>query len=104
MPRPDAETLPITILEGIGLPFYAVDRDWQIYLYNGAAERHFGNTADEMIGATFRQPIRKRRRSSAAACRATPWRAERKRQEAEEALRRRSAELEAVLETIKTAV
>src|SRR5579872_5870679 len=53
--RPDAETLLSTILEGIGLPFYAVDKDWRIYLYNGAAERHFGKPAAQMIGTTFWQ-------------------------------------------------
>ena len=51
--EPDAETLLATILEGIGLPFYAVDKDWRIYLYNGAAERHFGQPAEQMIGTTL---------------------------------------------------
>src|SRR5438045_924673 len=50
---PDAETLLATILEGIGLPFYAVDKDWRIYLYNGAAERHFARPAAQMIGSTL---------------------------------------------------
>src|SRR5690348_3172795 len=53
--RPDPEILLATILDGIGLPFYAVDRDWRIYLYNGAAERHFARPAAEMIGTTLWQ-------------------------------------------------
>ena len=48
---PDAETLLDTILEGIGLPFYAVDKDWRITLYNKAAERHFDQPAEKMIGS-----------------------------------------------------
>ena len=48
--KSDAETLLATILEGIGLPFYAVDKDWRITLYNKAAERHFGQPAETMIG------------------------------------------------------
>src|SRR5436853_7867687 len=48
--RPDAETLLATILDGIALPCYAVDAGWRIYRYNGAAERHFGKPAAEMIG------------------------------------------------------
>ena len=144
MPRPNAETLLTTILEGIGLPFYAVDRDWKIYLYNGAAERHFGKPAAEMIGSTFWQHYpeeetveRGRLLHDAMARRQTVngetmsltgryvsyvmfplgdglgvfvrditdrREAERTRHEAEEALRKRSAELEAVLETVPTAV
>ena len=50
--QPDAETLLATILEGIGMPFYAVDKDWRIYIYNGHAARHFGRTAEQMIGTT----------------------------------------------------
>jgi PAS domain S-box-containing protein len=144
MPRPNAETLLAAILEGIGLPFYAVDGDWKIYLFNGAAERHFGKPAAEMIGTTFWQHYpeeetveRGRLLHDAMARRQTAKgetmsltgryvsytmfplgdglgvfvrdvtdrrEAERQRQEAEEALRKRSAELEAVLETIPTAV
>jgi len=144
MPRPDAETLLTTILEGIGLPFYAVDKNWRIYLYNGAAERHFGKPAAEMIGTTFWQhypeeeAVERGRLLHDAMTRREPVKgetmsltgryvsyvmfplgdglgvfvrdvtdrreADRKRQEAEEALRKRSAELEAVLETIPTAV
>jgi len=142
--RPDAETLLATILEEIGLPFYAVDKDWRIYLYNRAAEHHFGKPAGEMIGTTFWQHYpqeetagRGRLLHDAMARRqivtgetlsltgryvsyvmfplgdglgvfvrdVTDRReAEEKRHEAEEALRKRSAELEAVLETIPTAV
>jgi PAS domain S-box-containing protein len=140
----DAETLLATILEGIGLPFYAVDKDWRIYLYNGAAEHHFGKPAAQMIGSTFWQHFpqeesveRGRILHDAMARRETVKgetlsltgryvsyvmfpladglgvlvrdvtdrrEAERRRQEAEEALRKRSVELEAVLETIPTAV
>jgi PAS domain S-box-containing protein len=142
--RPDAETLLATILEGIGLPFYAVDKDWRIYLYNGAAERHFGRPAEQMIGTTLwehfgrdRTTERGRILEDAMARRETVEgealsrmgryvsyvmfplgdgigvffrdvtdrrTAERQRALAEEALRKRSAELEAVLETIPTAV
>ena len=41
----DPETLLHTIIEGLGQPFYAVDRDWRVYLYNGDAARHFGKPA-----------------------------------------------------------
>jgi PAS domain-containing protein len=51
--RPDTETLLATILEGIGLPFYAVDKDWRVYLYNTAAERHFAVPAEKMIGTVI---------------------------------------------------
>jgi PAS domain S-box-containing protein len=142
--RPDAETMLATILEGIGLPFYAVDRDWRFYLYNGAAARHFGRSAEEMLGTILwehfgrdRTTERGRILESAMARRqlaegetlsrmgryvsyvifplgdglavlirdVTDRRtAERQREAAEEALRKRSAELEAVLETIPTAV
>lgn len=141
---PDAETLLDTILEGIGLPFYAVDKDWRIYLYNKAAERHFDQPAEKMIGsglwehfAEDRGAERGRLLHKAMAERQTlrgeilsrtgrhvsyvmfPLGdglgvfvrdvtdrriAEKQREEAEEALRKRTAELEAVLETIPTAV
>jgi PAS domain S-box-containing protein len=140
----DAETLLTTILEGIGLPFYAVDKDWRIYLYNKAAERHFGQPAEKMIGtglwdhfAEDRGTERGRLLHKAMAQRETlkgetlsmtgrhvsyvmfplgdglgvfvrdvtdRRNAEKRREEAEEALRKRTAELEAVLETIPTAV
>jgi two-component sensor histidine kinase len=142
--RPDAETLLATILEGIGLPFYAVDKDWRVYLYNSAAERHFAIPAQRMIGSVIwdhfpKEPGGERGHilHDAMARRAIVEgemlsltgrylsyvmfplgdglgvffrdiadrrEAENKRQEAEEALRKRSAELEAVLETIPTAV
>jgi PAS domain S-box-containing protein len=142
--RPDAETQLVTILEGIGLPFYAVDRDWRIHLYNQAAERHFGRPADQMIGTTLWQHFghdrtteRGRILDEAMARREIVEgetlslvgryvsyvifplgdgigvffrdvddrrTAERQRELAEEALRKRSAELEAVLETVPTAV
>lgn len=140
----DAETLLATILDGIGQPFYAVDRNWRIYLYNHDAAQHFGRSAERMIGTTiwenFPQDIdaeRGRILRDAMARReivrgetmslvgryvsyvlfplgdglgivvrdVTDRRnAERQRELAEEALRKRSAELEAVLETIPTAV
>lgn len=142
--RPDAETLLSTILEGIGLPFYAVDKDWRIYLYNSAAERHFDQPAEKMIGtrlwdhfAEDRGAERGRLLHQAMAQRETlrgetlsltgrhvsyvmfplgdglgvfvrdvtrRRDAEKQREEAEEALRKRTVELEAVLETIPTAV
>lgn len=142
--RLDAETLLMTILDGIGLPFYAVDAGWRIYLYNGAAERHFGRPAAEMIGTRLwdnfprdRGEERGRILEDAMVRRATVRgetmslmgryvsydifplgdglgvfvrdvtdrrHAEKQRELAEEALRKRSAELEAVLETIPTAV
>src|SRR6185369_5503983 len=49
-PAHDPETLLHTIIEGLGQPFYAVDKDWRIYLYNSEAARHFGKPASEMIG------------------------------------------------------
>jgi two-component sensor histidine kinase len=142
--RPDAETLLATILEGIGLPFYAVDKDWRIYLYNGDAARHFGRPAERMIGTTiwenFPQDLHAERghilqnamsrreivtgETMSLMGRYVSYcmfpigdglgiifrdvtdrrRAEKQREEAEEALRKRTAELEAVLETIPTAV
>jgi two-component sensor histidine kinase len=140
----DAETLLATILDGIGQPFYAVDRNWRIYLYNRDAAQHFGRTAEQMIGTVlwdnFPQDIdteRGRILHDAMARReivkgetmslvgryvsyvifplgdglgvvfrdVTDRRvAEKQREIAEHALRKRSAELEAVLETVPTAV
>jgi PAS domain S-box-containing protein len=140
----DAATLLATILDGIGQPFYAVDRNWRIYLYNRDAAQHFGRTAEQMIGTTvwenFPQDAdaeRGRILKDAMARReivkgetmsligryvsyvlfplgdglgivfrdVTDRRiAEKQRELAEDALRARSAELEAVLETIPTAV
>ena len=40
--RLDPELLLRTILEGMGQPFYAVDGEWRITLYNEDAARHFG--------------------------------------------------------------
>ena len=140
----DAEMLLATILEGIGQPFYAVDGNWRIYLYNRDAARHFGRTAEQMIGTTIwenfpqdRDAERGRILRDAMARReivrgetmslvgryvsyvmfplgdglGVVFRdvtdrhvAEKQRELAEDALRARSAELEAVLETIPTAV
>src|SRR5262249_5236978 len=138
--RPDAETLLATILEGIGLPFYALDRDWRIYLYNGAAERHFARPAAQMIGTSLwdhfpqdrdsergwiiQQAMARREERRGETISLTGRyvsyvmfplgnglgvfvrdlterrNVEKRRDAAEEALRKRSAELETVLETI----
>jgi len=140
----DPETLLTAILEGIGQPFYAVDRNWRFYLYNADAERHFGRPASEMIGRTLweafpddvhhergrilrdameRREIVKGETLSrvgryvsyclfplgngiGVVIRDVTDRreAEVMRRRAEEALEKRSAELEAVLATIPTAV
>ena len=140
----DGETLLTTILEGIGQPFYAVDADWRITLYNGDAARHFGRAAAEMVGRrlwdVFPEDVHAERGRilfdamagrrmvkgetlsmvgpSVSYCMfplgdglgitfrdVTDLRtAEKHRDAAEEALRKRTVELEAVLETIPTAV
>ena len=140
----DADMLLATILDGIGQPFYAVDKNWRIFLYNRDAAQHFGRTAEQMIGTTiwenFPQDVdteRGRILQDAMTRRelvqgetlsrmgrfisyvmfplgdglgvtfrdVTDRRiAEKQREIAEDALRARSAELEAVLETIPTAV
>src|SRR4029077_8822709 len=46
----DPNILLNTILEGMGQPFYAVDGEWRITLYNEDAARHFGRPATEMLG------------------------------------------------------
>jgi two-component sensor histidine kinase len=141
---PDSGKLLHTIIEGLGQPFYAVDAEWRIYLYNSDAARHFGKPASEMIGRrifdvypqdvdaergrilkhamTSRQQIKGETMSLIGRYVSyvmfplgdgigilfrdvTDRRhAEELRDKAEEALRKRSAELEAVLETIPTAV
>lgn len=57
---PDLQSHPLaaddelaTILEGIGEGFYAIDRDWRIRRFNSAAARHFGRTAQEVLGRTL---------------------------------------------------
>lgn len=141
----DPSTLLHTILEGIGQPFYAVDRDWRIILYNGDAARHFGRPASEMIGRIFwdifgqdHDSSRGRALTEAMTSRTIlrgegpsmvgqRWvsysmfplgdglgvifhdvtdrkRAEERHDHAEETLRKRTVELETVLETIPTAV
>jgi two-component sensor histidine kinase len=141
---PDPKQLLHTIIEGLGQPFYAVDKDWRIYLYNADAARHFGRPASEMIGRRIfdvypedidaerghilkdamasRKPVKGETMSLVGRYVSyiifplgdglgiffrdvTDRRsAEASRVDAEEALRKRSAELEAVLETIPTAV
>ena len=140
----DADTLLSGIVEGIGQPFYAVDRDWRIILYNSDAARHFGRPAAEMLGRRlwdlFPDDIgtERGRIIADAMQRGTTVKgeaysmtgtwvsycmfplgdgmgivlrdvmdrrtAERHRDEAVDALQRRTAELEAVLETVPTAV
>lgn len=39
-----------TILEGIGEGFYSLDREWRITRFNSAAARHFGRTAESVLG------------------------------------------------------
>ncbi len=142
--EPDPKELLHTIIEGLGQPFYAVDRDWRIYLYNSDAARHFGKPASEMIGRrifdVYPQDIdaeRGRILQEAMAGRKQVTgetmsligryvsyvmfplgdglailfrdvtdrrKAEELRDQAVEALRKRTAELEAVLETVPTAV
>jgi len=145
MAAPDPKELLHTVIEGLGQPFYAIDKDWRIYLYNSEAARHFGRPAGEMIGKRVLIDVfpedaeaeRGRIIKSAMADRRPVsgetmsmigrWvsyvmfplgdglgilvrdvtdrrKAEEMRDKAEEALRKRSAELEAVLETIPTAV
>jgi two-component sensor histidine kinase len=38
------------ILDGIGVGFYAVDRDWRLVLFNEEAERHFKVAAADVLG------------------------------------------------------
>jgi len=144
MPAHDPEALLHTIIEGLGQPFYAVDRDWRIYLYNSDAARHFGKPASEMIGRrifdVFPQDIDAERghilqnamkggvpvkgETMSLVGRYVSYvlfplgdglgiffrdvtdrrKAEERRDKAEDDLRRCTAELEAVLETIPTAV
>ncbi len=46
----DPKTLLTTIVEGIGQPFYVVDRDWRFTMFNAAAARHFSRTPAEVMG------------------------------------------------------
>jgi PAS domain S-box-containing protein len=39
----------MTILDGIGEGFYAVDRDWRITLFNNESARYFGRAAKDMV-------------------------------------------------------
>ncbi len=141
----DSTTMLHTIIEGIGQPFYALDADWRITLYNGEAERYFGRTAKDTIGkrlwdiypgdvnhergrvireAMAGRKLVKGETRSMIDDRIVSYcmfplgdglgvtfrdvtdlhRAQDRRDQAEEALRKRTLELEAVLETIPTAV
>ena len=50
MSRTHDESELMTILEGIGEGFYAVDRDWRITHFNSEASRHFHRPARDMVG------------------------------------------------------
>lgn len=43
----------MTILDGIGEGFYAVDREWRIILFNDEAARHFRRAPDDVIGCNL---------------------------------------------------
>lgn len=47
------ETELAVILEGIGEGFYCVDYDWTIRRFNSEAARHFGRSAEEVLGRTL---------------------------------------------------
>jgi PAS domain S-box-containing protein len=141
----DPNILLNTILERMGQPFYAVDGEWRITLYNDDAARHFGRPAAEMLGrklwdvfahdvhaerarilfdAMARRTIAKGETLSMVGDRWVSYcmfplgdglgvifrditdhrNAEEHRDRAEESLRKRTAELETVLETVPTAV
>jgi PAS domain S-box-containing protein len=141
----DAETLLETIIEGLGQPFYAVDRDWCFTIFNNEAARYFGLPRSEVLGrklwdifphevhaergrilmdAMRRREVVQGETLSMVKARWVSYcmfplgqgmgvifrevtdrkRAEELRDAAEEALRKRTMELEAVLETIPTAV
>jgi PAS domain S-box-containing protein len=141
----DAETLLNTIVEGLGQPFYAVDSDWRVTIYNEEAARHFGRPPAEVLGRNlwdaFPQDLNTERarillkamarrtmlRGETLSMMGERWvsycifplgeglgitfrnitdkrRAEEQRDQAEDALRKRTVELETVLETIPTAV
>jgi PAS domain S-box-containing protein len=141
----DPKILLATIVEGIGQPFYIVDRDWRFLMFNEAAARHFGRPVADVLGrrlwdvfAGDRDTERGRILLEAMASRRTTTgeavsrvnghivsysmfpvgeglgvilydvsehrRAEADRDAAEAALRKRTAELETILETVPTAV
>lgn len=141
----DPKTLLTTIVEGIGQPFYVVDRDWRFTLFNAAAAGYFRRTVDQVIGRELwdvfagdkdtergrilQQAMTSRRTATGEAVSMMSGRivsycmfpvgdglgvifydvsdrrrAEADRDAAEAALRKRTAELETVLETIPTAV
>jgi PAS domain S-box-containing protein len=140
----DPRTLLDAILEGIGQPFYVLDGDWHVLLYNDHASRHFGWPPGEMVGkrlwdifpedrgnerGRILQDAMARREAVSGETMSMMGRyvayrtfpvgdglgvafrdvtdrrtAEILRDKAEASLRHRSAELEAVLETIPTAV
>jgi PAS domain S-box-containing protein len=137
-PGADAEPLFRQVVEGLGQPFYAVDRDWRVILYNDEAARHFGRPAADVLGRRLwdifareadhergrllREAMATRRvmrgeTQSMMARRLISYRLfplgdglgvvlsdVSDRRDAQQALGERSAELEAVLDTIPTAV
>jgi PAS domain S-box-containing protein len=143
--NPEAETLLETIVEGLGQPFYAVDRDWRYTIFNDEAARYFGLEKADVLGrrlwdvfphevhaergsilldAMARREIVQGETLSMVKSRLVAYcmfplgdgmgvifrdvtdrkRAEERGDAAEEALRKRTMELEAVLETVPTAV
>jgi PAS domain S-box-containing protein len=134
----DPELLFRQVVEGLGQPFYAVDRDWRVILYNDEAARHFGRSAADVLGRRLwdifpgesdhergrllREAMASRRvvrgeTQSMMAPRLISYRLfplgdglgvvlsdVSERRDAQQALGERSAELEAVLDTIPTAV
>jgi PAS domain S-box-containing protein len=52
-PIADPEAELVTILEGIGEGFYAVDREWRIRRFNSEAARHFQRAPQEVLGRTL---------------------------------------------------
>ena len=138
MALPDAALLLDQILAGIGQPFYALDRDFRIVLFNDEAARYFERPAETVLGRVvwdvfpwdrdhergrvLREAMESRRlvkgeilsmmRARLVAYCVFPLgdgigavlRDVSDRRDAQAALQRRSAELEAVLGTVPVAV
>jgi hypothetical protein len=62
----DAETLLATILDGIGQPFYAVDRNWRDLSVQSRCGTAFRPSAEQMIGTISGRISRRSRRRDAA--------------------------------------
>jgi len=52
-PDPMADARLAAVLEGISEVYYAIDRDWRMVMFNGAAERFFGAPRAEILGRDF---------------------------------------------------